>query len=314
MGEDEQPVVVGIIDSGIDANHIDLNVVGSRSFIAGDATLPNDASSNVDNYGHGTHVAGIVGAKNQGRGIVGVSPGVALFALKVLDGNGVGSLSEMLNAVKWVATEGYKLGIGVINLSMAVTIDPSAAMFDVTYGGICAFFKEANDVGVVVVAAAANSGVNFQGFFPACCQETVTVTALDAVGRAPGLYSNWMPAPSPATMGTMGPVLIKSQELVMAAPGTMIRSTMTCGRVESGYMTLSGTSMAAPHVAAVVANCILSGYCAQGVGGVGKFLLVQRASRQRRYMPGRSFFGFSGDAETTMNGRFYGYLVWGDQF
>jgi subtilisin len=52
----QQPVLVGIIDSGIDANHIDLNVVGSKSFIAGNPTLPNDGSSDVDNYGHGTHV------------------------------------------------------------------------------------------------------------------------------------------------------------------------------------------------------------------------------------------------------------------
>jgi subtilisin family serine protease len=237
---------------------------------------------------------------------------VPLYALKVLDGQGIGSLSEMLNAVKWVATEGYKLGIGVINLSLAVHIDPSVPLFNVTYAGVCSFFKEVNDIGVVALAASANSGVNIQGFFPASCQETVTVTALDAVGRAPGPYSNWMPSPA-LTSNTAA--VIKSPDLVIAAPGTMIRSTMTCGRVESGYMNMSGTSMATPHVAAVVANCIMSGSCASGVGGVGKFRQVQQASKERRLnMSTKPFFGFSGDAVASMNGRFYGYLVWGDKF
>jgi subtilisin family serine protease len=86
--------------------------------------------------------------------VVGVSPGVQVYSLKVLNGLGAGSLSSILGAVKWVATEGVKQGIKVINLSLVTKIDPASPMYSAFRDSICAYFTEASNAGVVVVAAA----------------------------------------------------------------------------------------------------------------------------------------------------------------
>lgn len=99
--------------------------------------------------GHGTHIAGIVGAMNgnSSRGIVGVSPGTGVFSLKVFDGNGNGMLSKTLEAVKWVATDGIKKGIKVINLSLVAEYDPTLSNFKQITDAVCQYFQEASDAG-----------------------------------------------------------------------------------------------------------------------------------------------------------------------
>lgn len=91
--------------------------------------------------------AGIVGARNNGKGIVGVSPGAGIYSLRVLDDTGNGVLSATLAAIKWVATEGVKQGIRVVNLSQVTYMDPS----NVNYAGVrevvCQYYKEASDAG-----------------------------------------------------------------------------------------------------------------------------------------------------------------------
>jgi subtilisin family serine protease len=107
----------------------------------------------------GTHVAGIIGAKNNGQGVVGVSPGAPIYSLKVLDAQGRGSISSVLAAVSWVATEGVKQGIRVINLSLATLVDPSNAEdYAATVDIVCSVFAEAEAAGVFVATAAGNYG------------------------------------------------------------------------------------------------------------------------------------------------------------
>lgn len=81
------------MDSGVDSTHPDIRYVGGKSFATPSPDVPNDVRDpGVDLYGHGTHVAGIVGAKNQGRGVVGVAPGVGIYSVKILNALGVGEL------------------------------------------------------------------------------------------------------------------------------------------------------------------------------------------------------------------------------
>lgn len=100
--------------------------------------------------GHGTHVAGIIGAMNgnSSSGVVGVSPGTGVFSLKVLDGNGQGMLSKTLDAVKWVTTEGHsKHKISVINLSLVASFDKQNPSFPNMVNALCRFYQDASDAG-----------------------------------------------------------------------------------------------------------------------------------------------------------------------
>lgn len=97
--------------------------------------------------GHGTHIAGIVAAKNNGQGVVGVSPGTPVFSLKVLDSKGRGSLANMIAAVQWVIQEGVQQGIRVINLSLAAYIEPASPDYAAVYDAVCSVMQEASDAG-----------------------------------------------------------------------------------------------------------------------------------------------------------------------
>lgn len=93
--EESLKVNIAIIDTGVDVNHPDLNVVFSKGFISGN-------SSGKDDHGHGTHVAGIAAANDNGFGVVGVAPGARIYALKVLDRSARGYLSDVVKALDWV--------------------------------------------------------------------------------------------------------------------------------------------------------------------------------------------------------------------
>ncbi|KAF8058906.1 Subtilisin BL [Scenedesmus sp. PABB004] len=290
-------VVVGIVDSGVDGTHPDLNLVGGTSFV------PSEPAADADGYGHGTHVAGIIGARNNGAGVVGVSPGVPLYSLRVLDASGRGSLSGVLAAVAWAAgPEGAAAGIRVINLSLAAYVDPTSADYPATRDAVCASFTAAAAAGVAVTVAAGNYGSAIDGYLPAACADVAVVTALNADGSAPADFSNYMSADaSPA-----------DRARVLAAPGTDVLSTVSFARDASGYKRLSGTSMAAPFVAGVVANCHLSGACAPGAPA-GAALATVGAAAAERVASGASY-GFAGDARASQFGKLYGLLAWAGKF
>ncbi|WIA19325.1 hypothetical protein OEZ85_003957 [Tetradesmus obliquus] len=216
----EQQVTVGVIDSGVDRTHPDINYAGGQSFTAADANADQDA------YGHGTHVAGIIGAKNNGQGVVGVSPGAPVYSLKVLDGQGRGSMSGVIAAVSWVATEGVKQGIRVINLSLATMVDPKSEEYAATVDAVCGVFAQAEAAGVFVAVAAGNYGDALRGYLPAACPSVAAVTAVDETGSAAASFSNFL---------EVNGATPEDQARIIAAPGTKIRSTISFAKDSTGY-------------------------------------------------------------------------------
>jgi subtilisin len=220
-------VTVAIIDTGIDLDHPDLNVIGNETFVAG---TPNGD----DDHGHGTHVAGIVAAKDDSVGVVGVAPGVNLVALKVLDHNGRGTTPDIIRAIAWVTA--HSESIDVVNMSLGG--GNSQAMND-------AIDKAVNS-GVTFVVAAGNDNRDAFASSPANSPDVITVSAIaDSDGKcgASGPATSRGPDDSFATYSNFGRVID------ISAPGTNINSTYPNGQ----YRVLTGTSMAAPHVAGAAA-------------------------------------------------------------
>lgn len=246
---------VAVIDTGIDLTHSDLNVYANVTFVSGTTT-------GNDDYGHGSHVAGIIGAKNNTFGVVGVAPGCRLWAVKVLDSTGSGNLSSIISGVDYVTQHASEIEVANMSLggqgssaSLRLAIQNSVAR------------------GVVYVVAAGNSAFDVYGgdgvmgtaddYFPASYPEVMTVSAMgDSDGIAGGLgsdlsgsfgtikddtiatFSNYS-----ASVDSSNPVWSPGAAIDVAAPGVNIYSTYKNG----GYYTMSGTSMASPHVAGAVA-------------------------------------------------------------
>ena len=223
-GNTADPIKVGIIDTGISNTHPDLlaNVKGGVNTI-------NPTKSWNDDNGHGSHVAGIVGALDNNIGVIGVGPAIDLYAIKVLDRRGSGYLSDVIEGIQWAITNNMQ----VINMSLGTASDIQSFHDAVSV---------AKTAGVVVVAAAGNSGgsTNESVLFPAAYPEAIAVSATDQNN----VIASW---------SSRGP------EVDLAAPGVSIYSTYK----DTGYATLSGTSMAAPHVAgsaALVLNTAVGTY------------------------------------------------------
>ena len=202
-----------IIDTGIDLDHPDLNVDAARSQSYVTGKTPDD-----DN-GHGTHVAGIIGAKNNRIGTLGVASNAQLVALKVMDNVGEGRLSNVIAAVGHVYRNG-KPG-DVVNMSLGGDISQTLdnEVTRTAQKGI--FFAVAAGNDAKSAALGSPSRVNNPNVF--------TVSAMDSTG-AWAKFSNF------------------GNEVDYCAPGVRILSTHKEGR----YAYLSGTSMAAPHVAGLL--------------------------------------------------------------
>ncbi|MFT3679565.1 MAG: S8 family serine peptidase [Ferruginibacter sp.] len=208
--------VAWVIDSGIDFTHPDLTVDASRSksFLSG-------ITSAADENGHGTHVAGIIGAKNNNIGVLGVASGATLISLRVLDKDGKGTLSAIIQALAWVSDNG-KAG-DAVNLSLGE--DGVSNILDQQVQKTAA-------KGIFISIAAGNDGKPASQFSPARVngKNIYTVSAVDSTGRFAS-FSNY-----------------GNDVVDYAAPGVKILSTYLNGK----YATMSGTSMAAPHVAGLL--------------------------------------------------------------
>lgn len=234
---------VAVLDTGIDYQHPDLNVVGGvdctyyTGWLFNRTYYCNDSAPGEDDHYHGTHVAGTIGAIDNGLGVVGVAPGVRLWAVKVLNAQGSGYTSGIIAGIDWVVARG---DIEVLNMSLGGA-------------GVSAAYKDAIDAavaaGVVVVVAAGNSNADARNYSPAYVPSAITVSALaDFDGLAGGLASPTCRADQDDTLADFsnwGPAID------IAAPGVCILSTAPTG--QGGYATISGTSMAAPHVAGAAA-------------------------------------------------------------
>ncbi len=218
---------IAIIDTGIDLTHPDLNVVGNTTFVT--ATR----SGNDDN-GHGTHCAGIAAARDNGIGVRGVAPGAQLYAVKVLSRSGSGSYSAVIAGVDWVAARADK--IQVANMSLGGP--SSTALNDAISKAVAA--------GIAFCVAAGNDGADASNTSPANCGDALAVSAIvdtDGLCGGTGGATGYGADDTFASFSNFGPFVH------IAAPGVNIYSTYKGG----SYATMSGTSMAAPHVTGAAA-------------------------------------------------------------
>ncbi len=226
-------VDVAVVDTGVDNTHPDLNVVARANCQTGVCVN----NSGVDDNGHGSHVAGTVGALDNTIGPVGVAPGARIHGVKVLNASGSGTLSGIAAGLNWVVARAST--IEVINLSLGCSGCSSSA--------ISTAITNAVNAGIVVVVAAGNSHANTSGFFPANHPDVVTVSALtDNDGLAGGAGGSTLSCRSESDLDDTSAFYSNFGSTVeITAPGTCIYSTYRNG----GYATISGTSMASPHVA-----------------------------------------------------------------
>lgn len=228
-------VDVAIIDTGIQTNHPDLNVVGGKNCSTG--------SSYADGHGHGTHVAGTVAAKDDANGVVGVAPGARLWAVRVLNNSGSGTTSSIICGVDWVTANAGTIEVANMSLGGSGGNSNCGSLFDPYHNAIC------NSVaaGVTYAVAAGNSSADANNFRPATYPEVITVSALaDFNGEPGGGAASTCRADVDDTFADFSNY---GADVDIIAPGVCILSTWLSG----GYNTISGTSMASPHVAGAAA-------------------------------------------------------------
>ncbi|HET8981843.1 MAG TPA: S8 family peptidase [Pedococcus sp.] len=233
-GRGSVDVDVAIIDTGIDRKHRDLNVVGGVNCVPGN--LPWD-----DRNGHGTHVSGTVAAKDNKAGVVGVAPGARLWSVRVLDSQGAGTWSSIICGVDWVTA--HASTIEVANMSLG----GSGTEGSCTDGGLREAICKSVAAGVTYVVAAGNESSDAQSFVPATYPEVITVSAIADFDGLPGGLS--APKCSIGTDDTFASFSNYGSDVDLTAPGVCVRSTWLGG----GYATISGTSMATPHVTGAAA-------------------------------------------------------------
>jgi subtilisin len=241
-------VGIAIIDTGIDLTHPDLkdNIGG-----AGKTCVTGTRNANDDN-GHGTHVAGTIAAADNTIGVVGVAPKAKLFPVKVLNKSGSGTWSSVICGIDWVTANAAKYGIKVANMSLggAGTSDNNCGLTnnDPLHQAIC----RSTAAGVTYVVAAGNDGANATNSTPASYNDTViTVSALadsNGIGGGTGSATSYGADDTFATFSNYG------SPVDIAAPGVLILSTWKGGT----YNTISGTSMATPHVTGAAALYLAS--------------------------------------------------------
>jgi subtilisin len=236
-------VTVAVLDTGVNTSHKDLagQDTQCKDFTQRDTALL--VGSCNDKNGHGTHVAGTVLADGgtDGTGIYGVAPEADLWAYKVLNDRGSGYSDDIANAIRHVADEATRTGTKVIiSMSLGSSSKDSliASAVDYAYGK-----------GVLVIAAAGNDGSadNTIGY-PGALVNAVAVAALENVQQN-GTYrvADFSSRGNPLTDGDY---VIQERDVEISAPGRAIESTWSDG----SYNTISGTSMATPHVSGLAAK------------------------------------------------------------
>ena len=200
-------VKIAVIDSGI-SPHEDLVIAGGQSFV--DYT-----TSYYDDNGHGTHVAGIIAAKDNGLGIKGVASEADIYAVKAINQNGSSYLSNVIAGIDWAISN----DMDIINLSLGTQVNSYAFQNIV---------DKAYNKGILVIAAAGNDGTGFGDTvdYPARYASVIGVGAIDQQGNHASFSST----------GT---------SVEISAPGVSIISTY----INNSYARMNGTSMAAPFVA-----------------------------------------------------------------
>ena len=213
-------VKVAILDTGADTDHPDLSgrIEGGRNFTTDDHSNPDIYE---DYNGHGTHVAGTIAAIDDGKGVVGVAPEVSLLIVKVLDKNGSGQYKWIIDGINYAVEQ----KADIISMSLGGPEDVPELHQAV---------QNALKNNVLVICAAGNEGdgddATEELSYPGCYNEVISVGAVD-LDRNSSPFTN------------------SNKEIDLVAPGEKILSTYLNGK----YATLSGTSMATPHVSGAMA-------------------------------------------------------------
>lgn len=239
-------VVVAVIDTGVSGTSTGKGQAcrdfGSTTFTAGYDFVNRDTDP-YDDHGHGTHVAGTIAeATNNSEGVAGLAYGATIMPLKVLSASGSGTSADIADAIRWAADK----GANVINMSLGSPFPDAVIRSACTY---------ASKKGVVIVAAAGNSGKQGVGY-PAAYSECIAVSSVGPSGKLAG-YSSW------------------GKQVALAAPGGdiggysdrdesagILQNTnlpVEYGGQGDGYYAFQGTSMASPHVAAAAALVMAQG-------------------------------------------------------
>lgn len=219
-------VVVAVLDSGITSDNLDITpkVVGAINF--------SDALTTEDNYGHGTHVAGIVAAStDNGDGVAGTCPDCSVLNVKVLNDSGVGSSSSVANGISWAADNGAQ----VINMSLGSSRSSRTIKLAT---------EQAWNSGAILVAAAGNSG-SASKLYPAAYDNVIAVAATNNFDQRAGFsnYGSWVDVAAPG------------ENIFSTFPNHSFVIGANYGRAQ-GYDVGSGTSMASPIVAGIAALTI----------------------------------------------------------
>jgi subtilisin family serine protease len=218
-------VNIAILDTGIDTDHPDLNVMGGVCVL-------NDFCTNgyMDDNGHGTHVAGILAALDNDKGILGVAPDANLYSVKAMDSTGSGTTSTILSGVEWAIDN----NIDILNMSITTEKDDDA---------LKKIIDQAYSEGLLIVAAAGNNGTSYGEedtiLFPARYTNVIAVGAINNQNNR-------------VSLSATGPAL------EIMAPGYNIYSTVpklsdSFDGIRDGYSYMTGTSMAAPYISGLLA-------------------------------------------------------------
>jgi subtilisin len=248
-------VGVAIVDTGLDFNHLDLPVSTAWSFVSPGFAYTTSAQ---DDYGHGTHVGGIVAAKNNNLDVVGVAPGATLYAVKVLDNTGSGYDSDVISGLEAVVNPVDPLG-------NAVTLTPAIKVINMSLGRdagtpdedlpLHTAIQSVVDAGITVVVAAGNNPyAEVSDMVPAGFSEVIAVgstTAQAGSGNARAIAGDTASFFTTDGLGVTISAPGEEQENVQGRTITSVGVLSTA--LGGGTTRMSGTSMAAPHVAGVVA-------------------------------------------------------------
>jgi subtilisin family serine protease len=233
-GTDERVNVdVAVIDTGVDLTHPDLNVytAGAKNCSTG--------TSAADGNGHGTHVSGTIGALDNGIGVVGMAPGARIWPVRVLNNAGSGTFSAIICGIDYVTAHASEIEVANMSLGGSGSDSTCGSNVDAMHEAIC----KSVAAGVTYAVAAGNETDNAANHVPAAYDEVITVSALADFNGVPG--GGAAPTCRTDVDDTIADFSNYGADVDIMAPGVCIYSTWK----GSAYNTISGTSMASPHVA-----------------------------------------------------------------